>query len=320
MEPGNLGMEKGIKSDPGSLRSWLDQIEFSTSALPEPIGADPNSLRTGELLRIVFSFLWNRNQGASIGEILTFIAKSGMLTADEMAPFPTMPSLSNYEIQVRSAMTAVARSGWLVKDKSRWYVTEEGRQVCKDFSSAQDFYNESQKHYLEWLSRRPSYQIAFDSAEDSARNQIHQYLLDLSQQTFRALVRYLLEAIEYHIAWVAPLSKEKGFVDMVAFPDPLGLKRPRVIVYIKHNEQALSVDGLTAPMSSMRPGDALLIVCSGGFTQDAKDLIAKQSQKNVLLVDLEKFCELWIEHYGKLKQDAHKIFPLQAIHFLDLGE
>ncbi len=72
-------------------------------------------------------------------------------------------------------------------------------------------------------------------------------------------------------------------------------------------------------MSSLGEEDALIIVCSGGFTREARKLVNEQSKGRVQLIDLEKFCDLWIEHYENLDQEAHETFPLRAIHFLDLG-
>jgi restriction system protein len=278
------------------------------------------SLRRGELLRLVFSFLWNRLQGASTREILAHISQSTRLTEEELAPFPSLPNFSNFEIHVRSAMTAVVKAGWLVKERGHWYVTEEGRLVCKDFSSAREFYSESQKFYEEWLLNRPSVQIAIEYADEMAWNQIRQYLMNLPHQTFCKLVHHLLQATDYQIAWEAPVSKQRGFVDMIVFPDPLGVKQPRMIVHIKHGVQAIPVESLKASLSALGTNDVGLIVSPGGFTQEAIDLVAQESQSKVFLVDLEKLYDLWIEHYEKLTQEAHQCFPLKAIYFLALEE
>ncbi len=234
--------DAGTKNDPESLRSWLDQIELSTSSVLEPLNTNPVPLRSGELLRQVFSFLWSKTHGATFEQIIASVSKSIELSETELAPSPALPSFSNFEISLRSTMAAVSKAGWLVKIKGRWHVTEEGRLICKDFSTAQDFFIESQKQYQDWLARRPSFQIAFESAEDLARSHIREYLLNLSPQGFRSLVRHLLEAMKYHVSWAAPLNKDRGFVDMIVHPDPLGLKHPRMIVHIKHGEQAFTVD------------------------------------------------------------------------------
>jgi restriction system protein len=281
---------------------------------------DRVSSRRGEFLRLVFSFLWDRSNGATTREILAHISQSAKLTQEELAPFPSLPNFSNFEIHVRSAMTAVLKAGWLAKERGCWYATEEGRLVCKDFSSAQEFYSVSQKVFEEWLLNRPSSQIAIEYAEEMAWNQIQQYLMNLPHQALRSLVHHLIQAMDYQIAWEAPLSKQRGHVDMIVFPDPLGVKQPRMLVHIKPGNQATSVENLKASLSFLSINDVGLIVSAGGFTQEARNHIVKELQSRVFLVDLEKLYDLWIEHYEKLSQEAHQCFPLKAIHFLALEE
>lgn len=278
------------------------------------------SLRRGELLRLVFSFLWNRLDGASIGEILTHISQSATLTAEELAQSPSLPNFANFEIHVRSAMTAVAKAGWLVKERGRWYLTDEGQLVCKDFTNAAEFYTESQKIYQEWLLNRPSFQIALEYAEEMAWGQIQQYLKSLPYQSFRGLIEHLIQAMGYHITWMAPLHKQRGTIDMLVFPDPLGMQQPRMVVHIQQAEQAMTVESLTGSLAAVGGNDVLLLVSKAGFTHEARDLVVQETLTNVFLVDLESFYDLWMEHYEKLPWEAHQAFPLKAIHFLALDE
>jgi restriction system protein len=279
---------------------------------------DPVSIRRGEYLRLVFSFLWNRPAGASIREILVHISRSIQLSEDERAPFPHLPNFANYEVDLRATMAGASRAGWLVKENGTWHVTQEGRLACKDFSSMQEFYSESQRHGQESLLNHPASQIAIEYAEEMAWNQIRQFLQDLPHQEFRSLVQHLLQAMDYQVAWVAPLSKQRGQVDMIVFPDPLGLKQPRMIVNIKHGKQSVSAESLKAFSSSLGKEDVGLVVSSGGFGQEAESLVPPGSQGRVFLVDLEKLFSLWLEHFEKLTSEAQRCFPLKAIYFLAL--
>jgi restriction system protein len=105
--------------------------------------------------------------------------------------------------------------------------------------------------------------------------------------------------MDYQIAWEAPMSRQRGFVDMIVFPDPLGEQQPRMIVHINHGVRAVPLECLKASLSALGTNDVGLIVSQEGFTQEAIDLVAQESQSKVFLVDLEKLYDLWIEHYEK---------------------
>jgi restriction system protein len=61
-------------------------------------------------------------------------------------------------------------------------------------------------------------------------------------------------------------------------------------------------------------------VSSGGFTETAKELASTRASTRIVLMDLEKFVDLWIEHYDKLTLDARQRFPIETIHFLSFVE
>jgi restriction system protein len=69
-------------------------------------------------------------------------------------------------------------------------------------------------------------------------------------------------------------------------------------------------------MSVLGTDEIGLYVSSGGFTSEARDEARTQERRKVTLLDLENFFDLWVEHYGKLTQEARQRFPLKPIHFL----
>ncbi len=276
--------------------------------------------RMGEFLRIIFLHLWSRPEGASTREILDHIAQVTTLTDQEISPFPTAPNFPSYEIFVRAAMTAVAKAGWLARDNFKWTITGEGRLVCRDFGDAQEFYTESQKIIEIWRQNSPAALLAIEEAEEKAWAEIRQYLLGLGQAEFRRLVADLLEAMDYHILWTAPAEKERGSIDLLASQDPLGVRQPRMVVQVKHHGQAVTAEGMKATLSSLGKNDIGLVVSSGGFTRDARDLVRTQPVHEMALVDLERFFTLWLEYYGKLSQQAHQQLPVRAVYFLALED
>jgi restriction system protein len=276
--------------------------------------------RMGEFLRIVLLFLWNKPEGASTREILTHISHSTSLTGQETAPFPSAPDFPVYEILVRAAMTAVAKAGWLARTNFKWTITGEGRLVCRDFGNAQEFYTESQKIIEVWRQNRPAAMLAIEDAEEKAWTEVRQYLLGLGQAEFKSLVTDLLESMDYHILWTAPPEKERGSIDLLASQDPLGVGQPRMVVHVKHQGQAVTAEGMKATLSSLGRNDVGLVISSGGFTRDARDLIRTQPIHEIALIDLERFFTLWLEYYGKLSQPARQRLPVRAVHFLALEE
>ena len=72
-------------------------------------------------------------------------------------------------------------------------------------------------------------------------------------------------------------------------------------------------------MALLGNDDVGLFVTTGGFTKDAQEEARTQEKRKVTLVDLERFFDLWVEHYDRLDEVARRRFPLQPIYFLAPG-
>ena len=68
-------------------------------------------------------------------------------------------------------------------------------------------------------------------------------------------------------------------------------------------------------MGILNEDDVGIFVALGGFTKDAEDWTRTHS-KRLTLINLEKFFDLWVEHYSGLTDDARRRLPLRPIHFL----
>ncbi len=63
---------------------------------------------------------------------------------------------------------------------------------------------------------------------------------------FQKLVAALLEAMDYHVLWVAPPGPDRG-IDMIAHTDPLGTTSPRIKVQVKRQaDKKIDAHGLRA--------------------------------------------------------------------------
>jgi restriction system protein len=135
---------------------------------------------------------------------------------------------------------------------------------------------------------------------------------------FQDLVADLMRAMGYFVSWVSPPGKDGG-LDILALPDALGTRPPRIKVQVKRQESAVNVEGLRSFMSLLSDDDVGLFVCTGGFTKDAESLARTQEKRRITLIGLDKLFDLWVEHYGRLTDQARRRLPLRPIQFLSPG-
>lgn len=289
--------------------------------------------RTGEFLREVVKLLWDKPEGLSVKEILDHLANTIKLTEYERGYYETDTNNPRYTKIVRFGTLALVKAGWMTKTKGRWTITELGKEAYKRFPDPEDFNKEAGRLYNVWKKNLPKTEalekfedvsekqtLAFEEAEENAWNQIKDYLLSMNPFDFQKLVGDLLTAMDYHVVWNAPPGKDKG-IDIIAYRDPLGTTVPRIKVQVKrHRDQATTVEGLRAFLSTLGIDDVGIFVSSGGFTSDAREEARTQERRKITLLDLEQFYDLWVQYYEKLPQDARQRFPLKPIYYLDLDE
>jgi len=132
---------------------------------------------------------------------------------------------------------------------------------------------------------------------------------------FQKLVASLIEAMGYHVAWIAPPGKDAG-VDILAWSDPLGTKPPRIKVQVKRQVQKVTAEGLRAFMSVIGDADVGLFVSLGGFTKDSIDEARMQVKRQITLIDIEQLFDLWVNFYDKIDERGRGRLPLRPIQFL----
>ena len=54
----------------------------------------------------------------------------------------------------------------------------------------------------------------------------------------------------------------------------------------------------------------------GGFTKDAEDEARHKEKTRLMLVDLKRLFDLWVEHYDKIPEVQRRLLPLRTVHFL----
>ena len=163
-----------------------------------------------------------------------------------------------------------------------------------------------------------SVSVTYEEAEEQAWAEISAYLRAMNPYDFQELVADLLRAMSHHVAWVSPPGKDGG-IDVLAWPDVLGTKPPRIKVQVKRQQQAISVDGLWSFMALLGEDDVGLFVCTGGFTKEAETEACTQEKRRVTLIGLEKLFDLWDGHYDLLADQARRRLPLRSIRLLAPG-
>lgn len=293
--------------------------------------------RTGELLRELFKILMPMPQGMRASAALQTLAGNVQLTPYEMDTYDS--GGRRFDKIVRFATVDCVKAGWLVKDKGIWTITEEGRKAHAELTDPEIFYRKAVKLYNEWRAAQPDAEpapiaadtdapeadstakavsITFEKAEEQAWDEISQYLRNMPPYDFQDLVADLLRAMGYYVSWVSPPGKDGG-IDILAQPDALGTRLPRIKVQVKRQQPSVSVDGLRSFMAVLGDDDVGLFVCTGGFTKDAATEARTQEKRRITLIGLETLFDLWVEHYDKLTDQARRRLPLTPIQFLSPG-
>jgi restriction system protein len=287
--------------------------------------------RTGELLRVLFEILMVEPAGLQASESLKRLAAKVTLTPYENGDYES--GGRRFEKIVRFATVDCVKAGWLRKEKGIWSVTDAGRLAYAELKDPEAFYTRACKPYAEWKAAQPDAEseagaktelseggakgvsITFEEAEELAWTEIAQFLRGMNPYDFQDLVADLLRAMSYHVSWVAPPGKDGG-IDILAWPDVLGTRLPRIKVQVKRQQDAVRVDGLRSFMALLGDDDVGLFVCTGGFTKDAEIEARTQEKRRVTLIGLDGLFDLWVLHYDKLTDQARRRLPLRPIHFL----
>lgn len=284
--------------------------------------------RCGELVRGVFKILLNHPDGMPAKEVLKRLEAVVPPTPFEQGTYPNRPNVRRYEKIVRFSTINSVKAGWLVKDKGLWYLTDEGRAAYEKFSDPEEFDREARRRYREWRADQPTEgadevegevtserATTVEEAEESAWSQIEAYLTQMSPYDFQDLVAGLLRGMGYHVDWVSPPGSDGG-IDIIAHLDPLGVRGPRIKVQVKRRADRVAVDELRGFIALLGDSDVGLFVSAGGFTREAEREARHQERRRIMLLDLKRLFDLWVEHYEKVPEAQRRLLPLRPVCYL----
>jgi restriction system protein len=287
--------------------------------------------RTGELVQKLFEILIKNSEGLQARDALEKLAASVKLTPYEAGEYESTGT-RRFEKIVRFATVDCAKAGWLLKENGTWTITEAGVAAYSKYKQPGDLFREATRLYRVWKSGQPEkisdakeaaledqpekkVAVTFEEAEDQARAEISEYISSLPPFEFQDLVAALIKGLGYHVSWNAPPGKDGG-IDIIAHPDALGTKPPRIKVQVKRTAEKINSDGVRAFLALINEDDVGLYVSVGGFTKDAEDFARYQERRKITLINLNQFRKLWIDNYSRLDDKARKRFPLTPIYFL----
>ena len=294
--------------------------------------ADITWKRTGALLRKLFQILMDAPEGLQAAVALAKVAEGETLSEYEAGTYSTGDR--RFEKIIRWATVDLVKAGWLLKHKGTWSITDAGRAAYKAYPDPETFYSEAVKLYRKWKQGQTpetpstpatvseangdevekSNRVTYEQAEEQAWREIENYVKGMDPYKFQELVAALLKAMGYYQSWISPPGKDGG-LDIIAHPDPLGTRSPRIKVQVKRTEQKITVDGVRAFLSLIEDDDAGLFVATGGFTSEAHSL-TRTSRRKIRLIDLEGLFDLWVEFYHKLDDRAQERLPISPIYFI----
>ncbi|MDR7450005.1 MAG: restriction endonuclease [Armatimonadota bacterium] len=282
--------------------------------------------RRGELVRGVFRVLADFPDGLPAKDVLARLRSIVPPTPFEESDYPGRPGVRRYEKIVRFSSIKAVKAGWLVKERGRWSLTDEGRKALETYQDPQEFERQADILYRRWRASLPAEEeeeveeaptagVTLEEAEEMAWREVEDYLLHLDPYDFQTLVKALLQGMGYHVAWVAPPGPDGG-TDLIAHSDPLGTRQPRVRVQVKRRQEKISVEGLRAFMAVLGNEDVGLFIATGGFTKDAEQEARSQPTRRITLLDLEKLFDLWVQYYKDIPEEGRRILPLKPVYYL----
>ena len=278
---------------------------------------EPSLKRTSEILRVIFQILWLKPDGLPAIDILEAIPARVKLTEAETSPIPGTLT-PQYEKIVREATNTFVEAGWFIKTRDHWYISDDGMAAFRNIKSVEEIYKAALQLSDENRKLRTDILLTVENAQEKAWQQIWKYLNEMNPIEFKYMIADLFTALNYQLGWIAPPGKSRGYIDLVAYPNPLGSSGPRIKVHIQHQGQAATLEGLRTFMGELTSHDLGIFISSGGFTDQVLNADRSQELRKVRLVSLENFFDFWVQNYDKLSQEAKQRFPLKPIYFLAL--
>ncbi len=283
------------------------------------------------MIQAIFKVLADKPEGLPAREVIREVEEILPPTAFELSDYPENPGSRRFDKILRFNTIPSVKAGWLVKNKGTWIATAEGLAALDKFHDPADLMRESVRLYREWKKSRPAVgteedadevesdqphpSITLEEADETARQEIRDYLAKLPPYDVQELVASLLRAMGYYVAWIAPPGPDKG-VDIVAYTDPLGANGPRIKVQVKRRADKIAVQEVRSFFAVLGSADIGIFVCLGGFSSESHAEARHQETRRISLIGADELIDLWVEHYDRIPESSRQLLPLKPIYYL----
>lgn len=295
--------------------------------------------RNGVLIQTLFKVLVeNQEDGIQAKDAIQAVSRRIEMTEHEQGHYKNGDQ--RFPKILRFATVDTVKAGWMLKEKGgTWRITQEGMEALKKYPDPEELYSTAKKLYYHWKKDQDeenekadsepgaetelddlgeSAVITLEEAEEQSWDEIQKYLAKINPYKLQDLVAALLEAMDYHIDYIAPPGPDGG-LDIIAGLDPLGAKKPRIKVQVKRKNATITPDDYRSFASLIHPDEVGIFVNIGGFTKPTQEEARKDTQRRVTLVDARKLVDLWVEHADKIDRMKRNLLPLKPVFFLDLN-
>ena len=129
-------------------------------------------------------------------------------------------------------------------------------------------------------------------------------------QDFEEVTAAVFRAMSY-TAHVQQGTGDMG-VDVIAHKDPLGVESTILKIQCKSGTSTSGGPEINKLRGTLNPGEKGVFISLGGFTKDAQH--TERNDANLILIDAERFVELFLSSYDKLSPEMRHRFPLQTVY------
>jgi len=131
-----------------------------------------------------------------------------------------------------------------------------------------------------------------------------------TKQDFEEVVAAVFRALGY-TATTTRGTRDLG-VDIVAHADPLGVTGPILKIECKSGTSSIGAPDVKKLRGVLNPGEKGVVVALGGFSTDA--MHTEQNDANLILIDTDRFVDLFLSSYDRLSPEVRHRFPLQRVY------
>lgn len=134
----------------------------------------------------------------------------------------------------------------------------------------------------------------------------------LDWDEMQELVAGLLRAMGYKTR-ISDQGPDRG-VDIMASPDGFGFESPRIMVQVKHRNQAIGAHEVRSFLGGRHKDDKGLYVSTGGFSREAR-YEAERANIPLMLMDIDVLVKAIFRYYEKMDMETQKLLPLKKIYW-----